>query len=145
MMSATRSPRNLPMKPLSKWQNAIFVVGAVLMVIGAASSILRWQYYPYVFSVGAIGYAVVQMMQQYEGNSFVVRRLLRIQVISDLLLILTGVLMFANEGNAFGLEWLNYLNYVQNNWVVTLLLAAILQLYTTKRIGKELEKEAKKL
>ena len=133
------------MKPLSKWQNVIFVVGAVLMVIGAVSSVFRWSFYPYVFSIGAVGYAVVQMMQQYEGNSFVVRRLLRIQAISGLLLILTGVLMIANEGNAFGLEWLNYLNYVQNNWVVTLLLAAILQLYTTYRIGKELGKEAKKL
>ena len=102
------------MKPLSKWQNAVFVFGAVLMVVGAASSI-------------------------------VVRRLLRIQVLSDLLLLLTGVLMIANEGNSFGLEWLNYVNYVQNNWVVTLLLAAILQLYTTFRISKELEKEAKKL
>ncbi|MDE6689278.1 MAG: hypothetical protein K2J86_05290, partial [Prevotella sp.] len=96
------------------------------------------------FSVGAVCYAVVQMMQQYEGNSFIVRRLLRIQVISDFLLLLTGVLMFANDGNSFGLEWLNYVNYVQNNWVVTLLLAAILQLYTTFRISKELEKEAKK-
>ena len=94
-ISATRSPRNLLMKPLSKWQNVIFVVGAVLMVIGAVSSVFRWSFYPYVFSIGAVGYAVVQMMQQYEGNSFVVRRLLRIQAISGLLLILTGVLMIA--------------------------------------------------
>ncbi len=132
------------MKPLSKWQNVIFMIGAVLIVVGAASSIFRWNVYPYVFSVGAVCYAVVQMMQQYEGNSFIVRRLLRIQVISDFLLLLTGVLMFANDGNSFGLEWLNYVNYVQNNWVVTLLLTAILQLYTTFRISKELEKEAKK-
>jgi hypothetical protein len=52
--------------------------------------------------------------------------------------------MFANQGNALGLDWIYYLNYIKNNWVVLLLLAAILQLYTTYRIDHELEKEAKK-
>lgn len=133
------------MRTLSKWQNAIFIAGAVMMVVGAAGSIFRWSLYPYVFALGAVGYAAIQMMQRYEGSNFVVRRLLRIRAISDLLFLLTAVLMFANQGNAFGLEWLVYLNYVQNNWVVTLLLAAVLQLYTVYRIGKEMEKEAKKL
>jgi len=130
---------------MSKWQNAVFVAGAVLMVVGAAVSIFRWPYYPYVFSAGALAYAAMQMMQRYDGSNITVRRLLRIQAFSDILLIVTGALMFANEGNAFGLEWLDYVNYVQNNWVVTLLLAAILQLYTTYRIGSEMGKEAKKL
>ena len=53
--------------------------------------------------------------------------------------------MFASHGNALGLDWLYYLNYVKNNWVVLLLLASILQLYTTYRISNELEKETKKI
>ena len=43
------------------------------------------------------------------------------------------------------LQMVIYLQYVNNNWVVVLLVAAVLQLYTTYRISSELEKEAKKL
>ena len=66
-------------------------------------------------------------------------------ILSDFLLLLTAVLMFAGQGYSLGLEWLYYLQYVRINWIVVLLLAAILQLYTTYRISSELEKEAKKL
>jgi hypothetical protein len=52
--------------------------------------------------------------------------------------------MFASQGNVFHLDHLTYLQYVYNKWVITLLIAAILQLYTTHRISHELEKEAKK-
>ena len=138
-MSASRMPILQPMKQLNKWQNAIFILGALLMVAGAASSVVRWPYYPYVYSLGAVCYVAMQVLQAYEGRSFVIRRLKRIQLLSNVLLILTGALMFASEYNSFG-----YLNYVHNNWVVTLLIAAILQLYTTYRMGSELEKEVKK-
>ena len=66
-------------------------------------------------------------------------------LISDVLFLLAAVLMFANEGNFFGLNILTYVKYVHNNWVIMLLVAAILQLYSVHRIGHELEKEAKKL
>jgi len=66
-------------------------------------------------------------------------------LLSDILLLFVAVLMFASQGNALGLDWIYYLNYVHNNWIVVLLIAAALQLYTSFRIGSELEKEAKKL
>ena len=133
------------MKQLNKWQSALFLVGALLMVCGAAASIFRWHYYPYVYAVGAIAYVCMQLLQRYEGTNVTIRRLRRIMVISDILLLLTAVMMFATQENPFGLDRLYYLNYVHNNWVVVLLLAAILQLYTSYRIGSELDKEAKKL
>ena len=37
-----------------------------------------------------------------------------------------------------------YLTYIHNNWVVLLLVAAMLELYSTHRISNELDKEAKK-
>ena len=43
------------MKQLNKWQNAIFVMSALLMVGGAFAGILRWAYFSYVYSVGAVG------------------------------------------------------------------------------------------
>jgi hypothetical protein len=54
-----------------------------------------------------------------------------------------ALLMIANQSNFLGLDMLSYIKYVHNNWVVALLLAAILQLYASHRIANELEKEAK--
>ena len=68
----------------------------------------------------------------------------RIVVVSDVFFLLAALLMFANRGNFMGLWWWDYINYIHNNWVIALLVAAILQLYSTHRISHELEKEAKK-
>ena len=133
------------MKQLNNWQNAIFVIGALLMVVGAGTSILKWWLAPYIFAVGAMCFASMQMLQRYEGPNFIIRRLRRIMLLSDVLFLVSAVLMFASQENVFGLSHITYLQYVYNKWVVTLLIAAILQLYTTHRIGHELEKEAKKL
>lgn len=123
----------------------IFLLGAVLMVIGAGANLLGWGGSPYLYAVGALGFASMQMLQRYEGSSFVIRRLRRIMLLSDVLLLISAVLMFASQGNVFHLPHVVYLQYVYNKWVVTLLIAAILQLYTTHRIDYELKKEVKKL
>ena len=131
------------MKPLNKWQNALFVTGALLMVVGAGGSVVRWDAAPWLFGAGALAFTIMQMQQQYEGRNFTLRRLRRIVLFSDFLLLLTAALMFISRWPQLGgLDWLTYVNYVHNNWVVTLLIAAILQLYTTYRIDSELKKES---
>ena len=85
------------------------------------------------------------MLQRYEGNNYVIRRLRRVMILSDVLLLFSGALMFASQDNALGLDRIVYLQYINNNWVVILLVSAVLQLYTSFRISNELEKEAKKL
>ena len=129
------------MKPLSKLQTVIYLVGGLLMVIGAGASLLSWQWAPYVFAVGALGFASMQMQQRYEGTDFTVRRLRRIMLLSDVLFLVAALLMFANQSNIFGLSYINYMQYVYNKWVVVLLIAAILKLYSSHRIGHELQKE----
>ena len=133
------------MKQLSRTQNVIFLLGALLMVVGAGTSLLGWASSPYVFAVGAVAFTSMQMLQRYEGSNFTIRRLRRIMLVSDFLFLLSALLMFANGGNFFGLSHVTYMNYVYNKWVITLLVAAILQLYSTHRIDRELAKEAKKL
>ena len=130
------------MKQLSKTQTLIFVVGALLMVIGAGASLLAWSPAPYVFAVGAIAFTSMQFLQRYEGANFVIRRLRGIMLMSDCLFLLSALLMFASMGNVFGLSQVNYITYIYNKWVLTLLIAAILQLYSTHRIDRELAKEA---
>jgi hypothetical protein len=130
------------MRQLTKVQTIIYLVGGLLMVIGAGASLLAWWLAPYVFAVGAICFASMQMLQRYEGQNFVIRRLRRILLLSDVLFLVAALLMFANQGNVFGLSYITYIEYVYNKWVVVLLIAAILQLYATHRISHELEKES---
>jgi len=131
------------MRPLNSLQQIIFLVGALLMVVGAGASLFRWSLAPWVFAIGALGFASMQMLQTYDGPSLTVRRLRRIMLFSDVLFLVSAVLMFAGNGNPLRLEWTTYLQYVHQKWVATLLLAAVLQLYVTHRIGRELEREAK--
>ncbi|MBR0166670.1 MAG: hypothetical protein IJQ13_07330 [Prevotella sp.] len=133
------------MKQLNSIQNAIYLIGALLMVVGAGTSMLAWRYAPYVFAVGALAFVSMQFLQRYEGTNVVIRRLRRMMLISDFLFLLSALLMIANTGNFLGLDYITYIEYVYNKWVITLLIAAILQLYSTHRISKELDKEAKKL
>jgi hypothetical protein len=115
------------------------------MVIGAGVSLLGWPYFPYVYCMGAVCYASMQLMQRYEGNNFTIRRLRRLMILSDFLILLAGLFMLAGQQNVLGLSQLAYLQYVYNKWVVVLLIAALMQLYVTHRIDHELGKEAKKL
>lgn len=133
------------MRRLNSFQNAIYLLGALLMVVGAGMSMLAWKYAPYVFAVGALAFVFMQFLQRYDGTNVVIRRLRRMMLISDFLFLLSALLMIANTGNFLGLDYITYIEYVYNKWVITLLIAAILQLYSTHRISQELDKEAKKL
>ena len=130
------------MRQLNKIQTLIFLVGALLMVVGAGASVLAWKLAPYVFAVGAIAFTSMQLLQRYEGTNFVIRRLRRMMILSDFLFLLSALLMFASMGNVFGLSQIDYITYIYNKWVLTLLVAALLQLYATHRIDRELTKEA---
>lgn len=143
MISESQNPK--AMKQLNSIQNAVYLIGALLMVVGAGTSMLAWKYAPYVFAVGALAFVSMQFLQRYEGTNVVIRRLRRMMLISDFLFLLSALLMIANTGNFLGLDYITYIEYVYNKWVITLLIAAILQLYSTHRISKELDKEAKKL
>ena len=130
------------MRQLNKIQTLIFLVGALLMVVGAGASVLAWKLAPYVFAVGALAFTSMQLLQRYEGTNFVIRRLRRMLILSDFLFLISALLMFANMGNVFGLSQIDYITYIYNKWVLTLLVAALLQLYATHRIDRELVKEA---
>ena len=129
------------MNQLNKTQNIIFLVGGLMMVIGAGASLFAWSWAPYLYAIGAICFTAMQMLQRYEGKNFTIRRLRRMMLISDLLFLLAALLMFANMGNFLQLSQVDYVQYVYNKWVIVLLIAAILQLYSSHRIGHELEKE----
>lgn len=129
------------MRELNKTESAILVIGAVMMVIGSGANLFAQSWAPYVFAMGTIGFVLMQMKQKYDGDNVAIKRLRRMVIISDVCLLLAAVMMFANMDNLFRLDAITYIKYVHNNWVVVLMVAAMLQLYTSHRISKELLKD----
>ena len=129
------------MRELNKLQTAIFLFGGILMAVGAGTTLLGWGSAPYIFAIGALGFSSMQMQQRYEGQNFTIRRLRRMMLLSDVLFLVAALLMFASKGNFLGLSYITYIEYVYNKWVIVLLIAALLQLYSMHRIGSELERQ----
>ena len=132
------------MKQLNKVENIIFQLGAIMIFVGSVANIFFQQWAPYVFAMGVVAYVLMQFKQSYEGTNISIIRLRQMLIFSDVLFIATAFLMFANQENMFGFNALTYAQYIHNNWVVTLFLAALLQLYSYFRIDKEIAKEEKK-
>lgn len=139
------------MRKLNKIQSILYIAGGVLMVVGVGAFVLLWHQRVacWVFLLGALLFSIIQSMQIYEGNNVAVRRLKRIMNIADLLFVLAGILMvdtaynfllplFRSAGSA---GYYNYIDYVYNKWVILLLIAAVLEVYSTHRISSEMRSE----
>ena len=94
------------MRQLSKLETLLLLSGGLLMVIGSGASIFLQSWAPYVFAPGALLFAAIQMRQTYEGKNITIRRLRRIMLISDVLFLLAALMMFANQANFLGLDFL---------------------------------------
>ena len=134
------------MKQLSKLQSIVFLLGGALMVVGVGSFVLLFYQSVscWVFLAGAILFATVQLMQTFEGDNITIKRLKRIQDLSDILFIIAGILLVDTVYGFFRDFFSNYENYVTylyNKWVIVLFLATLLELYTVHRIDYELSKK----
>lgn len=114
---------------MSKYYSAIATVGAVALLLGAALQITQLAWAPYLYLIGAIMFAYVQVMSGYEGKNIIIRRLRRQQIIGATLLVVAGVMMIL---------------WKRNEWVVCLTIAGVLEMYTAFRIPQEEEKEKNK-
>ena len=129
------------MRQLSKTETFVMLLGGLLMVVGSGAALFIQSWAPCVFAPGALLFAAMQLHQRYEGNNITVKRLRHMIILSDVLFLVAALLMFANQSNFLGLDYLTYIKYVHNNWVIVLLVAAILQLYASHRIANELEED----
>ncbi|MGP1377596.1 hypothetical protein [Prevotella veroralis] len=138
------------MRQLSKLESIIYLLGGITMVAGAglyaffiAQSIVCW-----VMLVGALAFVLMQSRQRYEGTSQTIRRLRKIMTIAGLGFIIAGLFMvedsymflrpvFSNTAEGYT----TYVNIFHHNWVILLLISAILEMYTSHRISYELKKE----
>lgn len=139
------------MRQLSKFQTSLFFIGGVLMVIGVGCFVfmIHQLIACWAFLLGAVLFSTMQLLQVYEGHELTVRRLKRIMNLADILFILSGILLadtaYANAGHSFFAQLFanreSYITLLYNKWVVLLLIAAVLEVYTMHRIDHELSKK----
>ena len=137
------------MRQLSRRESLALFIGACLMVVGAGLYVFGEQLVaPWIFTPGTLLFAAMQIRQRYEGTDITLRRLRRIMLTGACFFVVSALFMIENSYHfvypvflKYGIDGYNaYLVYVHNNWVVALLVAAVLQLYSTHRISSELNK-----
>ena len=130
------------------------IVGGTLLVVGAAIHITGWFYSPYLFAIGTFFFVTGQFADRYDGYDLIMKRLRGQQVLGSFFLILTALLMFSDgfhesllintEINPKVRSFLIGLTG-RNNWIVTLTIAALFELYSAfsmENRQKELDKSA---
>ena len=123
------------MKQLNPFQNFLYALGGLLLVIGAAFPIISnglTLEAALLFTSGTVLFGSMQLMASYSGDSVIVRRLRRQQIFGIVFLFITAGLMFAH---------LYAFSFARaDQWVVTLCIATIFQAYTDFRLQADLEK-----
>jgi phosphatidylglycerophosphate synthase len=113
------------MKQNSKLKNTLFQISAILILVAAVVYSFRPSIAGYIMIAGAIGYIAITLTTPYRGKSFRGKRLFTMQALAALLICVSAYLMFTGT----------------NGWVVVLLIAAILILYSTIAMSMEYKKE----
>ena len=96
-------------------RNYFFMFSGILVLAGAMTYITDWIYAPYLFAFGSAGIALSFITTPYKNLGFRLRRLHRINVLAGVSMVASSVLMFEKR----------------MEWVVFLLIEALLLLYTS--------------
>lgn len=97
----------------------------------------------WVALVGAVGFALMQMQQRYNGQDLTIKRLRRIIIFANVLFVVAALLMIDSCYRLLQplfYDIADYHTWLYNKWIIALLVAAILQIYTTHRIDARLRK-----
>lgn len=108
-----------------KLKETLYYIGGVTLLAGAVLKMAMPLYASYIYTVGAVLFAIMQFLLRYRGGSVVVRRLVSMQQIGGLCLVAAGVLMFT---------------HIRNEWIVAMFIGTLFELYTVFRLSHELEK-----
>ena len=131
------------MRQLSKLESIIYLLGGIMMVAGAGlyaffiiQHVVCW-----IMLIGALAFVLMQSRQRYDGSSLTIRRLRKIMTIAGFFMVEDSYMflrpVFSNTAEGYT----TYVNVFHHNWVILLLISAILEMYTSHRISYELKKE----
>ena len=117
------------MKQLNTIQSALFLIGGVLMVIGAGCFVFMFaqQIVCWIFLVGALLFAAMQVNQAYEGHKPTINLLKKIMTFAYIFCVLAGLLMVESANmwlKDYFADPITYFNVVYNKRVLLLLAAA---------------------
>lgn len=138
------------MKQLNKLESILYIIGGFTMTIGAGlyAFFLYQKFSCWLMLLGAIIFVSMQIRQKYLGTSVTIHRLRKIMFLSHACFLLAGVLIVEDAYNfikpffSSSIESYNlYVTIFYHNWVVLLLIAAILEAYSIHRISTELTKK----
>ncbi len=121
------------MKELSPKLAILQQAGAIIMLVGAALFMWQPMIATVLYTVGAVVFCPLQMLQRYDGKNFILRRLRRQQLLG-LIAFLCGACCMIMQVGRFGFAR-------RNEWVVCVTIGCIIELYTAFRIPAELKKE----
>lgn len=96
-------------------RSLVFKCSAILLLAGAALYITKIFLAPYLFAAGAAGIALCRLTTPVKRLETRLRRLQTFHLIAGLLMLVASVYMFKR----------------QNEWILCLTIAAILQLYAS--------------
>lgn len=122
-------------RELSSWENVLFRMGAILMLIGVTVHIFNAEISLFIYGIGAMLFSLMQLRAVYEGNDLNVIRLRRQQ--------LFACLMFIGTAMCMSMQVYQYGFARRNEWVVALAIGCVLELYTAWRIPNALQKAKK--
>ena len=122
-------------RELSFWENMLFRMGAILMLIGVTVHIFNAEISLFIYGIGAMLFCLMQLRAVYEGNDLNVIRLRRQQ--------LFACLMFIGTAMCMSMQVYQYGFARRNEWVVALAIGCVLELYTAWRIPNALQKAKK--
>lgn len=110
----------------NKLISALYVVGGIMTIVGAAVFITGWTLAPYIYTIGATMFALAQINTPVRGKSLVIKRLRRQQILGAFFLVVAGVLMVLLH---------------KNEWILAFSIGTFIQLYTAFRIPQQEKRE----
>ncbi len=113
------------MKINDKFKNTLFQVSAILVLVAAIAYNIDAMIGKCMMIIGVSGYATSVLTNGYKGKSIRGKRLYNILIIAVLLMVVSAYLMFIDR----------------QQWVVTLLIAAVLTLYISIILPRVYKKE----
>lgn len=125
-------------------------VGGLLLLFGAAVFITGWEYAPYLYLAGSFMFACGQFADRYTGTDPIVKRLRFQQVLGACFILLTAALMFSGPVHErlladpyMGGSMRSFLLVLtrRNNWIVTLSIGAVFELYSSFRMDQISKKQ----
>lgn len=128
----------------------VMMAGGIALIAGAVLRITKIAAAPYLYLGGAIIFGISQIMDRYDGDSPMIKRLRAQQVTGALFLLISGFLMYAerwrpdiimNNQSGGAIHSILIALTASNNWILFMCIAAVFELYSSFRLDKELDKE----